>query len=154
MAYAKNLFIPVSQFGFGDPAPIRSLADTADKKILFVDNNLGPTVTDVIDRIAKPVRDAGRAEVVVLRNNDELFQACRPNLSGQSNCFGAVVFNEFPSDGQGKWNYTIRADAALLFGAVRSDNHDNPAQRVIMPLQLGTASPYCGCISSPLTWPS
>ncbi|RVD86672.1 uncharacterized protein DFL_004935 [Arthrobotrys flagrans] len=136
LAYAKNLFIPVSQFGFGDPAPIRNLADSVDKKLLFVDNNLGPIVTDVIDRIAKPVRDAGRAEVVVLRDNDELFQACRPNLAGQSNCFGAVVFNEFPSDGQGKWNYTIRADAALLFGAVRSDNHDNPAQRVIMPLQL------------------
>ncbi|KAF3078410.1 hypothetical protein TWF569_000687 [Orbilia oligospora] len=136
LAYAKNLFIPVSKFGFGDPAPIRGLADTVDKKLLFVDNNLGPIVTDVIDRIVQPVRDAGRAEVVVLRSNDELFQACRPNLAGQSNCFGAVVFNEFPSDGQGKWNYTIRADAALLFGAVRSDNHDNPAQRVIMPLQL------------------
>ncbi|EPS40521.1 hypothetical protein H072_5599 [Dactylellina haptotyla CBS 200.50] len=136
LAYAKNLFIPVSKFGFGDPAPIRGLADAVDKKLLFVDNDLGSVVTDLIDQIAQPVRDAGKAEVAVLHSNEELFQACRPNLAGQSNCFGAVVFNEYPRDNQGNWNYTIRADAALLRLAVRSDNHDNPAQRVLMPLQL------------------
>ncbi|KAJ6262092.1 hypothetical protein Dda_2897 [Drechslerella dactyloides] len=104
--------------------------------LLFVDNGLGQTVTDLIDKIAQPVRDAGKVNVTVLRDNGELFQACRPNLAGQSNCFGAVVFNDYPKDGQGSWNYTIRADAALLGLAVRSDNHDNPAQSVIMPLQL------------------
>ncbi|KAF3918085.1 hypothetical protein ABW21_db0207115 [Orbilia brochopaga] len=136
LAYAKNLFIPVSKFGFGDPAPIRSLADAVDQKLLFVDNGLGQTVTALIDKIAQPVRDAGKANVTVLRNNGELFQACRPNLAGQSDCFGAVVFNDYPRNGQGSWNYTIRADAALLGLAVRSDNHDNPAQKVLMPLQL------------------
>ncbi|KAF3911216.1 hypothetical protein ABW20_dc0102971 [Dactylellina cionopaga] len=137
LAYAKNLFIPPSKFGFGEPAPIRNLAETVDKTLLFVDNNLGRPVSDLIDRIAQPVRDAGK-EVIVLHSNDELFQACRPNLAGQSTCFGAVVFNEYPRGGQGHWNYTIRADAALRRLATRSDNHDNPAQRVLMSLQLAT----------------
>ncbi|KAF3942382.1 hypothetical protein ABW19_dt0205534 [Dactylella cylindrospora] len=137
LAYAKNLFIPASKFGFGEPQPIRSLADVVDKKLLFVDNDLGPVVTDVIDRIAEPVRNVGRANVSVLHNTDELYLTCRPNLAGQSDCYGAIVFNDYPrGEGEGTWNYTIRADASLLRLATRADNHNNAAQKVIMPMQL------------------
>lgn len=132
------MFIPPSKYGYGDPAPIKSLVDAVgvNKKLLFVDNDLGPTVTDVINKVADPVRQSGK-QVKVLRSNDDLFTECRPNLQGQSSCFGAVVFNDFAEPGStGSWNYTIRADPALYAQAIKVNNHNNAPQNVILPLQL------------------
>lgn len=140
LAYAKNLFIPPSIYGYGDPAAIQDLATAVDldKKLVFVNNGLGSEVDNLIDRIASPVRQAGK-QVVVLDDEVGLLTTCKSNLNGVSHCYGAVVFKGLPSTANNNtWNYTLRADAALSGKGIKVGRHDNGAQKYLLPLQLAT----------------
>lgn len=114
LSYAKNLFIPDSTYGYGNPAPIQDLATAIDptRKLVFVNNNLGSDVDNLIDRISAPVRQAGK-EVIVLDNEVGLLTTCKQSLLGASKCYGAVVFNDIPSTSNNTWNYTLRADGQI-----------------------------------------
>lgn len=74
IAYAKNLFIPPSTYGYGDAAPIQSLAGSIDmnRKLVLVNNGFGSQINDIIERVAAPVRQAGR-QVIVLDKEIDLF---------------------------------------------------------------------------------
>lgn len=141
IAYAKNFFVPPSEFGVGDPVPLRSLSDAVSRSaggretFVFVDNGFtGGPISDVIERVSEPLR-AGGLDVRTIETNEELLTLCRSSIRGVTTCFGAVEFNSSPSEGDLPiWNYTLRADGA--FGQriyVNSDTND--AQIYALPIQ-------------------
>ncbi|KAK3063321.1 hypothetical protein LTS18_001340, partial [Coniosporium uncinatum] len=141
ISYAKNFFVPPSDFGVGTPSTLRSLqeainaASSSKTTVAFVNNgHTGGAIGGIIDQLSQPVRAAG-LEPRVLTSDNELLTVCRSSLRGASNCYAAASFHSSPSEGQGGiWNYTIRGDGA--FGSkvyVNEDNND--VQIYTLPLQ-------------------
>ena len=119
LAYARNLFIPPSNYGIGTVAPVRSLADALGygggrDAVAFVNNGYtGGDINTVINTVADQVRAKGKT-VLVLSREDDLLTACPNSLQGVSSCFGAAVFHASPTEGPGgQWNYSLRADGGL-----------------------------------------
>lgn len=141
IAYAKNFFVPPSEFGVGDPTPLRSLSDAVGmtaggrNTFVFVDNGFtGGAIADVIGRVSEPMRQQGLT-VRTVESDTDLLTICRSSIRGVTTCFGAVEFHSSPDEGDLPiWNYTMRADGA--FGQrifVNSDTND--AQIYALPLQ-------------------
>ena len=141
LSYARNLFIPPSEYGIGTSTPIRTLAQGlqgatgARNTVAFVNNGFtGGAIDQVIDDLVRQVEAAGRTPVRLDRDT-KLLDTCPSTLRGSSTCYGAVVFAGSPTEGAGDiWNYTIRADGA--FGSkVIAANSDNEVQIYLLPLQ-------------------
>lgn len=141
ISYAKNFFVPPSQFGIGTPTPIRSLAQGLrassgnHNKVVFVNNGFtGGDIEAVIESVSTEVAQAGKT-VEVLRQDTELLTSCASSLRGATACYGAVVFHSSPTEGDaGLWNYTLRADGA--FGErIFVDRTDNDVELYVLPLQ-------------------
>jgi ATP-binding cassette subfamily A (ABC1) protein 3 len=141
IAYAKNFFVPPSEFGVGSPFPVRSLADAVShgsggrSNFVFVNNGYtGGQISEIITPISETLSGAG-LNVRTVESESELLTVCRSTIRSVSNCFGAVTFVSSPTEGSGGiWNYTLRADGALggrVF--VNQDTNDN--QIYILPLQ-------------------
>lgn len=141
LAYARNLFIPASKFGIGDPSPVGTLANALQaatggrNKIVFVNNDhTGGEIDKVINLVAGTVRAEGRL-VEILPNEDQLLTACRSSLRGFSTCHGAAVFYASPSEGPGNmWNYSLRADGGLG-NKIVVNSRNNDVQIYALPLQ-------------------
>lgn len=141
ITYAKNFFIPPSQFGIGNPTPIRSFpnalaaATGGRDKVVFVNNGFtGGDIENVIGQLSNQVRDAG-LQPITIDNEVELLTTCSSSLRGASTCFGAVSFHSSPSEGGGQaWNYTLRADG-VLGTQIYVDQEDNDVQIYILPFQ-------------------
>ncbi|KAH8592220.1 hypothetical protein B0O99DRAFT_247938 [Bisporella sp. PMI_857] len=139
LSYARNLFVPPSVYGIGDPTPIRTLQQGLDaasggrNKLVFVNNGLvGGDVERVIDIVAGST--TGKT-ISRLSNEGELLDVCRSSLRGATTCYGAIVFHSSPNEGVGGiWNYTLRADGALGTKIV-IDKENNDAQIYLLPLQ-------------------
>lgn len=138
ITYAKNFFVPPSEFGIGEPRPIRSLENALQNaqggrdKIVFVNSFQADDINRVIETVSDTVRGAG-ATAVTVEDEVDLLDECKSTLRGASSCFGAVVFNGSPDEG-GIFNYTLRADGALGT-QVYVDQDDNEIQLYILPLQ-------------------
>lgn len=141
LAYTRNLFIPASKYGIGDPSPVRPLANALQAatggrdRVVFVNNDhIGGEIEKVINIVASTVRAEGRS-VEILPNEEQLLTACRNTLRGYSTCYGAAVFYASPSEGSGSmWNYSLRADGGLGSKiVVNSENND--VQIYALPLQ-------------------
>lgn len=141
LAYARNLFIPPSKFGIGDPSPVRSLGNAlraatgGRDRVAFVNNeHTGGDIEKVINLVAGGVRAEGRI-VEILSTEEQLLSTCRNTLRGNSRCYGAAVFYASPSEGPGNmWNYSLRADGGLGFKIlVKSEAND--VQVYPLPLQ-------------------
>lgn len=141
ITYAKNFFVPPSEFGIGSPHPIRSFpnalgaATGGRDKVVFVNNGFsGGDIDQVIGQLSTQVRGAG-LEVITIEREVELLTACESSLRGASTCFGAATFHSSPNEGNGSgWNYTIRADGSLGDQIFVSED-DNDVQLYILPLQ-------------------
>lgn len=142
LSFSRNLFVPPSNFGVGNPLEIRTLAEGlsyADtlapiNRLVFVNNgHTGGDIDRVIDQILSTVpSDRATAR---LSTPAELLQTCRSSLRGVTECYGAVVFASSPDEGDGGfWNYTIQADGAL--GRIKdvTNNHNDP-EIFLLPLQ-------------------
>lgn len=141
ISYAKNFFVPPSEYGIGSPTPIRSLSNALSgatgnhNKVVFVNNGFtGGDIEAVIDNVSAQVRAAGKNVEVVQHNND-LLTSCASSLRGATACFGAAAFHSSPNEGiSGAWNYTLRADGA--FGErIFVDQTDNDVEIYVLPLQ-------------------
>ncbi|KAI1821312.1 hypothetical protein F4861DRAFT_476258 [Xylaria intraflava] len=142
LAFARYIFVPPSEFGISALRPVRSLPDalplaSSDDRntVAFLNSGLaGGDIDRVIDTLADQVTGAGK-NAVKLSQPSELTSLCRSSLRGSSSCYGAVVFNSSPNEGNGGvWNYTLRADSAL--GTRIFVNEDkNDAQVYSLPLQ-------------------
>jgi ATP-binding cassette subfamily A (ABC1) protein 3 len=119
LSYARNLFIPPSNYGIGSGHPIRTLSEGLQAAsggrdtLALVDNGL---VGGDIDRVINVV--AGSAspgtKIQRLSSESQLLDVCRSSLRGATNCYGAIVFLSSPTEGPGGiWNYTLRADGAF-----------------------------------------
>ncbi|KAF3044600.1 hypothetical protein E8E12_001552 [Didymella heteroderae] len=141
ITYAKNFFIPPSEFGIGNPTPIRSFpnalaaATGGRDKVVFVNNGFtGGEIDNVIGQLSNRVRDAG-LQAITIDNEVELLTTCSSSLRGASTCFGAASFHSSPSEGGGQaWNYTLRADG-VLGTQIYVDQEDNDVQIYILPFQ-------------------
>ncbi|KAF2112320.1 hypothetical protein BDV96DRAFT_550472 [Lophiotrema nucula] len=141
ITYAKNFFVPPSEFGIGSPTAIRSLADALNaaqgnrNTVVFVNNgHSGGDIERVITNLSTTVRDAGKTPVTVGQDVD-LLTTCASSLRGASTCYGAISFHSSPSEGDGPgWNYTLRADGA--FGErIYVDRTDNDVEIYVLPFQ-------------------
>jgi ATP-binding cassette subfamily A (ABC1) protein 3 len=141
ITYAKNFFIPPSEFGIGNPTPLRSFpnalaaATGGRDKVVFVNNGFtGGEIDSVIGQLSNQVRDAG-LQPITIDNEVELLTTCSSSLRGASTCFGAASFHSSPSEGGGQaWNYTLRADG-VLGTQIYVNQEDNDVQIYILPFQ-------------------
>ncbi|KAI5809808.1 hypothetical protein DFH27DRAFT_477169 [Peziza echinospora] len=140
MAYARNLFIPFSEFGIASPEGVKSLASAIDPdlRLVFITNGLTGDVEKVIEAVAKPVRAAGKT-VKIMEDNSLLGVECKQALRGVSECYAVAEFNFSPdnprTDGSlVHWNYTIRSDASLG-RTLTVKKHNNDIQERLFPLQ-------------------
>lgn len=141
ITYAKNFFIPPSEYGIGAAIPIRSFpnalaaATGGRDKVVFVNNGYtGGDIERVIGDLSTQVRDAG-LQALTINNEVELLATCASSLRGASTCFGAASFYSSPNEGNSPaWNYTLRADG-VLGTQVYVDQDDNDVQVYILPFQ-------------------
>ncbi|KAI1423993.1 hypothetical protein F5Y12DRAFT_487698 [Xylaria sp. FL1777] len=147
LSFARYLFVSPSQYGIGDLHAVRSLSDglhlaapDGRNKVVFVNNGLaGGDIDQIIDTLMDQVTAAGK-DAVKLSELNELSSECRTTLRGSSMCYGAVVFNSSPNEGNGGiWNYTLRADSALGSN-IFTDKDDNDSQVYSLPLQRAVDS--------------
>nr|POE84613.1 hypothetical protein CFP56_73102 [Quercus suber] len=141
ISYAKNFFVPPSDFGVGNAAPLRSLANAVAASaggrdtVVFVNNGLtGGAISNVIDQLSGTIEAQGKT-VRVFDDETQLLQTCRSTIRGVTTCFAAVNFQSSPDEGTGGvWRYTLRADGS--FGTnIYVNTHDNDAQIYVLPLQ-------------------
>lgn len=141
ITYAKNFFVPPSEFGIGGTNLIRSFPNALDAasggrdKVVFVNNGFtGGDIDQVIGRLSTQVRDAG-LQAITIEQEVELLTTCESSLRGASTCFGAATFHSSPTEGGGSaWNYTLRSDGALGEQIYVGQN-DNDIQIYILPFQ-------------------
>lgn len=104
-------------------------------KLAFVHNGLvGGQIEQVIDQVSQPAKSRGK-QVHILSSEGELRDLCPSSILGVSPCIAAVVFYSSPTEGSGgRWNYSIRADAAL--GAkINVNKTTNDEQIYLLPFQ-------------------
>jgi ATP-binding cassette subfamily A (ABC1) protein 3 len=118
ISYAKNFFVPPSDFGVGSPSPLRSFSDALTlsaggrNTVVFVDNgHTGGQISDVISQLSRTVEAQGKSAQVVGSDVD-LLSICKSSIRGTTPCFAAASFHSSPTEG-GLWNYTIRADGSF-----------------------------------------
>ncbi|TVY34997.1 ATP-binding cassette sub-family A member [Lachnellula occidentalis] len=139
LSYARNLFIPPSDYGIGSSHAVRTLAEGmaaasgGRNTLALVSNGLGGDVEQVINSVAEQAQAS--AKVVRLSQEAQLLDTCRSSLRGATSCYAAVVFQSSPTQGQGgAWNYTLRADGA--FGVqMHVDRTTNDVEIYLLPLQ-------------------
>ncbi|OJD12107.1 hypothetical protein AJ78_07243 [Emergomyces pasteurianus Ep9510] len=158
-SYSRNLFFPSSQFGIGEPRPVRTLFHATDgasggrNRIVFVNSGFsGGEIDLVITNVTAPLRGSNIL-VKTFQTENELRTECHSSFRGSSRCMCAAVFYASPSEGSGgRWNYSIRADG-ILGTKVNTKAGDNDAQIYTLPLQhsidsaisrLGTLKPING----------
>ena len=141
ISYAKNLFVPPSEFGIAAPTPIRSFtnalhaADPTRHTVAFVHNgHTGGAIESVINDLSDTAKTAGK-DVQILASDTDLLTVCRSSLRGTTACYGAVSFVASPEEGSGgRWNYTLRADGELGTKIYVNQN-DNDAELYVLPFQ-------------------
>ncbi len=147
LSFARYLFVSPSIYGIGDLNAVRSLPDalqvassTGRNKVVFINNGLaGGNIDQVIDTLVDQVTSAGK-DAVKLSELIDLTSECRSTLRGSSACYGAVVFNSSPNEGQGGiWNYTLRVDGSVG-SQIFTDQDDNDSEVYTLPLQRAVDS--------------
>ncbi|KAK5991145.1 Cholesterol transporter ABCA5-like protein [Cladobotryum mycophilum] len=141
LGIGQNFTQPDDKFGIQSPSDVRTLENALSKAggkrdtVVFVNNgHTGGDIDRVISSISDIVKGAGK-NATVLNDESDIGYVCRGTIRGTSNCFGAVVFNSSPTEGDGKfWNYTLRADAGLAIN-YRVDQTNNDPQIFVLPLQ-------------------
>ncbi|KAL8772809.1 MAG: hypothetical protein Q9209_002154 [Squamulea sp. 1 TL-2023] len=141
LSYARNLFIPPSEFGIAESTPVKTLAEGLNASgggrdtVVLVNNGfLGGDIERVVNQVADVVTAEGKT-VQITTNEEDLLTYCRSSLRGVSQCYAAAVFFASPDEGPGEiWNYSLRADGGL---GIKIDvtNADNDAETYVLPLQ-------------------
>lgn len=132
IAFSRNLLIPPSTYGIGSPTPVKDLAGTlanhGSQKLVFVTNDLGGDIQELVDELAGSLKAAG-GNVVILKDPLVALQnECKQSLRGSSDCFAAVVFRGSPGTTGGAWDYTLRGDTSYSFSGINVNGHDDDVQ--------------------------
>ncbi|RDA94986.1 hypothetical protein CP533_0160 [Ophiocordyceps camponoti-saundersi (nom. inval.)] len=152
-----NFFSLHNSYGIGSPSPIRSLADTVQKKLVVVKPSyLGPDVDRVVENFTRPL-DKGLLRFI--EDENELLTLCLANSRGVSDCHAAIIFRDSPettslvreplSDkvNDHTWQYLIRADPASNTFDVHQ--HRSDQEDIYLPLQLAVNNAITGSSVTP-----
>ncbi|CCT65409.1 related to ABC transporter [Fusarium fujikuroi IMI 58289] len=136
-----------SRYGVGEPSPIPSLAETlpSETKLVFVQgSNAGSDVGGVITKI----KDGLKGTVEVADSEADLRKRCPTSLSGVTNCYAAVIFNDSPLSKAGNktWSYTIRVSSAR---ASTKFDITTPSKNHYAPLQLAVENAITNSTTTP-----
>lgn len=136
-----------SRYGVGEPSPIPSLAETVPSgtKLVFVQgSNAGSDVGGVITKI----KDGLKGTVEVADSEADLRKRCPTSLSGVTNCYAAVIFNDSPLSKAGNktWSYTIRVSSAR---ASTQFDITTPSKNHYAPLQLAVENAITNSTTTP-----
>ncbi|KAF5557208.1 ABC transporter [Fusarium phyllophilum] len=136
-----------SRYGVGEPSPIPSLAATLPPgtKLVFVQgSNAGSDVGGVITKI----KDGLKGTVEVADSEADLRKRCPTSLSGVTNCYAAVIFNDSPLSKAGNktWSYTIRVSSAR---ASTKFDISTPSKNHYAPLQLAVENAITNSTTTP-----
>ncbi|KAF4340835.1 hypothetical protein FBEOM_5287 [Fusarium beomiforme] len=124
-----------SRYGVGEPTSIPSLADSlpdATKLVFVKGSNAGSDVGEVISK----VKDGLKGDVIEVADTEaDLRKRCPTSLSGVTNCYAAIIFNDSPLSRTGNktWSYTIRVSSAR---ASSTFDINKPSKNHYAPLQL------------------
>jgi ATP-binding cassette, subfamily A (ABC1), member 3 len=142
LSFARNLLSTPGVYGIGDPRPIRSLSSALDyagstgrNTVVFVNGgHTGGDIDRIIDTLADVVTSAGKT-ATRLSSVTELPTVCASSLRAVTTCYGAVVFNSSPNEGDGGlWNYTLRGDGSLGL-KIDATKDTNDGEIYALPLQ-------------------
>lgn len=129
ISFSRNLLKAPSNYGVGTPAPVKDLSSTLaaqnNQKLVFVTNNLGGEVQELVDELAGSLRAAGGNVVILQDPNRELEGECRQSIRGSSDCFAAVVFNGSPGTTGHPWSYMLRGDSSYKIRNIYVDRNDD-----------------------------
>ncbi|KAG9506280.1 hypothetical protein J7337_003262 [Fusarium musae] len=136
-----------SRYGVGEPSPIPNLAETLPPgtKLVFVQgSNAGSDVGGVITKI----KDGLKGSVEVADSETDLRKRCPTSLSGVTNCYAAVIFNDSPLSKAGNktWSYTIRVSSAR---ASTKFDIATPSKNHYAPLQLAVENAITNSTTTP-----
>lgn len=146
LGIGQNLQGANKHYGITETQPVRSFEDgmraasSSRSNVVFVDNGLtGGDIDNVINALEDRVGRAGKTAHRVA-DVGEMSRICSVSFQGTTPCYGAVVFNSSPSEGDGgTWRYTLRGDVdfARNFDVEEDDNHP---QVYVLPLQRAVDS--------------
>lgn len=141
--------------GVSSPAAVKSLAETVQNRLIIVQpDDLGPDVSRVIETFTESIP---RDKVVFTSTESDLESLCATDLTGRSECHGAVIFVDSPltpnKEGDGSsgkaWKYTIRADPALDDRSFDATSHHGAQEDVYLPLQVAIDRAITNSTSQP-----
>ncbi|ETN39041.1 uncharacterized protein HMPREF1541_07083 [Cyphellophora europaea CBS 101466] len=141
LGVGQNLQGANNHYGITEPEPVRSLeeglraASSTRSNVVFVNNGLSTgDIDSVISALESQVNAAGKIAHRAL-DVQEMSRICTVSFQGTTPCYGAVVFNSSPSEGDGgSWNYTLRGDVDLG-RSFDVNEDDNDPQVYVLPLQ-------------------
>jgi ATP-binding cassette, subfamily A (ABC1), member 3 len=161
MGILLKVYWPKEEYGIGKPSQVLSLPDAmlaakGGRNTLALVNSVSPEgdIDRVIELISREVPEG--KTVKTFDNHFDLIETCRSSLQGTTKCFGAVVFNSSPNEGNGGiWNYTLRGDAS--FGTnvdVRKTTNDPQIYQLPLQRAVDTAIAKVNSSGDAVTLPS
>lgn len=97
------------------------------------DGASGIAPIDIINRVTSSFSPAQLASVKKIDSADDIPWACPQNFNLYSQCFAAIAFFDTPASGSSSINYTIYADAGLIY--INVEGHASDFEKRILPLQ-------------------
>ncbi|KAF5557253.1 ABC transporter [Fusarium napiforme] len=136
-----------SRYGVGEPSPIPSLAETLPPgtKLVFVQ---GPNAGSDVGGVITKIKDGLKGSVEVADSEADLRKRCPTSLSGVTNCYAAIIFNDSPLSKAGNktWSYTIRVSSAR---ASTKFDIATPSKNHYAPLQLAVENAITNSTTTP-----
>jgi ATP-binding cassette, subfamily A (ABC1), member 3 len=142
LGIGQNLQGANNNYGIIEPTTVRSLEEALDSSsgrsnIVFVTNDIdGDDVGGVVDAVEQRIERANSGTIVHrVSSTEQMSRICKVSFQGTTSCYGAVVFNDAPSSGEGgSWNYTLFGDVDLGRSFDHEEDNNDP-QIYILPLQ-------------------
>ncbi|RDB29443.1 ABC transporter A family member 2 [Hypsizygus marmoreus] len=163
LAVAQIFLNKPNNYGIGEPTPIFTLQSQFDggSTLIWADGTDGfsiPSPTDIMAHITASFTPSQQDAVKKVSSPSEIPFACPQNFNLLSECFAAIAFNDIPANtSTGKpVNYTIRADAGLVF--IDVERHTSDFEKRILPLQWAIDQAIVQLktgvqLPTPLEWP-
>ncbi|TFK69908.1 P-loop containing nucleoside triphosphate hydrolase protein [Pluteus cervinus] len=161
LAVAQIFLARPNDYGIGEPVPVFSLSSQFDGSLALVwaDGTSGtsnPTPDAIMSHITAGFSQNQLNAVQKVASPADIITSCPQNFNGFSECFGAVAFNDIPTDPTRPINYTIRADGGLFF--IDVIHHKSDFEKRILPLQWAVDQAIIELrtgqqVPTPLEWP-
>jgi len=146
----KNFTSSGTGYGFGQPAPVRSIQDSiraTQHLVLVRPQHVGSDVDRVIDTIKKPLPPH---QVRIVESEAEANDNCPTSWRGVSNCYAIITFTDSPMTTPGQsspelpydsltnqtWSYSLRYDPAREGFLDNVHAKDNDFDVYYLPTQL------------------